>query len=506
MPFPAGALIAGKYRLERLLGEGATGCVMLATHVNHDRLVAVKLVQPWHATDGVDWDLREAGAAARIESEHVARVTDTGVLGDGSSYLVMEYLDGQTLKALLEERRRLPAPLAIAYTMQACEGLAAAHALGIVHRDLKPSNLFLARQTDRSTRVKLLDFGVSRSVRRSAASLADDEASPPFVAWPLYLAPEQILAGDVDRRTDVWALGVVLYEMLAGHTPFDGATLPEVCASILEDTPAPVRTKRPDVPAALEAVVMQCLQRDPKNRFRSIAALARALAVCGTPGARASAERTRRILQRDERNDPSAPKVDSVVPDASLTQTSFGRAVEGIEGILTRSSSRAEVRPPRPIPVVTRQAPETPPAFTTPARPPARALPVMPLLVATGAIAVGIVMGLASHLGDRPSTTASAQGHATPAATPEPAQAVAPSWTAVAMPAPSPPATATPSSVANEGPASRRTPTRHSLPTATATAPAAVTAPAASNGPPRPAPAATKTAAPIGTGGFGGRE
>jgi serine/threonine protein kinase len=505
MPFPAGALIAGKYRLERLLGEGATGCVMLATHVNHDRLVAVKLVQPWHATDGVDWDLREAGAAARIESEHVARVTDTGVLGDGSSYLVMEYLDGQTLKALLEERRRLPAPLAIAYTMQACEGLAAAHALGIVHRDLKPSNLFLARQTDRSTRVKLLDFGVSRSVQRSGASLADDDdASPPFVAWPLYLAPEQILAGDVDRRTDVWALGVVLYEMLAGHTPFDGATLSEVCASILEETPAPVRTKRPDVPAALEAVVLQCLQRDPKNRFRSISALARALAVCGTPGARASAERTRRILQRDERSDPSAPKAETVVPDVSLTQTSFGRAVEGIEGILRRSSSRAELRPPRPAPVVSRRAPETPPAFTMPTAPPARALPVMPLLVATGAIAVGVVMGLASHLGDRAPTTATAQSHKTQAATPEAPPAPAPSWTAVAPP-PSPPAASLPRSVTSEAPASK-TPVRRSLPTTSTTATGATTAAAASNRPPQPAPEGPTIAAPIGTSGFGGRE
>src|SRR5580698_9017878 len=196
LPFPPGSILLGKYRVERLLGEGGMGWVILATHLQLDQRVALKFMHKAQAAgspEGVARFLREARAAARIQSEHVARVSDVGTLEDGAPYLVMEYLERQDRDSLVREQHSLPVAVVIDYARQACEGLAEAHAAGIIHRDLKPANLFLARKSDDSLRVKLLDFGISKLA--PAAGRTSDGATTGtqnLMGSPLYMAPEQM--------------------------------------------------------------------------------------------------------------------------------------------------------------------------------------------------------------------------------------------------------------------------------------------------------------------------
>ena len=305
MPFSPGALVSGKYRIERALGQGGMGCVVLAKHEQLNQQVALKFMHAWLANrspNGAARFLDEARTAARIRSDHVARVSDTGTLDDGSPYMVMEYLEGEDLEALLEERRCLPVSLAIDYALQVSEGLGDAHAVGIVHRDLKPSNLFVARQSDGSVRVKLLDFGISKMRAGQLSPVDIGIASSQPCGSPLYMAPEQMRSSNiVDERVDIWSLGVILYEMLAATPPFLGNTVPEICARVLNEPPEPLRTLRSDLPDAVEAAVMQCLEKDPCRRFQSVAAFARVLAPFGGPNSQAAATRLERMAQERER-------------------------------------------------------------------------------------------------------------------------------------------------------------------------------------------------------------
>ncbi len=302
MPFPPGTVLAGKYRVERLLGEGGMGWVVEATHLQLEQRVAVKFMHPEQAIehpDSVGRFLREARAAARIQSEHVARVSDFGTLENGAPYLVMEYLEGRDLEAELRSRGKLPVLVAVDYAMQACEGLAEAHAAGIVHRDLKPGNLFLARRSDGSVRLKLLDFGISKlSPIPGGTDQASMTSTQALMGSPLYMSPEQLRSSkNVDRRADIWSLGIIVFEMLAGRAPFDGETLPEICARIMAEPPLPLRQARPELSEALAAVVMRCLDKDPKTRFQDVGGLAQGLAPFGTPDMRAVAERIARVAR-----------------------------------------------------------------------------------------------------------------------------------------------------------------------------------------------------------------
>lgn len=384
MPFVSGVIVDGKYRLERPIARGGMGFVVLGRHVQLDQPVALKFMHAWLAhtvPKGAARFLDEARAAACLRSDYVARVSDTGTF-QGSPYMVMEYLEGEDLEALLLRQPILPIALAVRYALQASEGLGEAHAAGIIHRDLKPANLFLARRSDGSVRVKLLDFGISKMVGGvSGPNPAWDSTDPQEAAEmnaavcgsPLYMAPEQMLSSSTtDARTDIWALGVVLYEMLAGVRPFAGDSLADLCARVMDAQPPPLRTHRPEVSVVLESAVMQCLQRDPDCRFQSVSAFAHALASEGTGGTRAAAARIDRIVRgRSIRPSASASTPDALaalVPQDPLTQTSFNRAVAGLAGILNlggqemRASegSQAEITPP---PVTT---PITPPPVTTP--------------------------------------------------------------------------------------------------------------------------------------------
>ena len=294
-----GQILAGKYRIERVLGQGGMGVVVAAMHVQLDERVAIKFLLPeaLESAETVARFAREARAAVKIKSEHVARVSDVGALENGAPYMVMEYLEGHDLSALLRMRGPLAVSEAAVYVLQAIEAIAEAHSLGIVHRDLKPSNLFLTRRADGTPLVKVLDFGISKINRASAMPDAAVTSTSAVLGSPMYMAPEQMIATrDVDGRADVWALGIVLYQLLSGRAPFDGTTMTELCARILQEAPIALRALRPDVPPALEAAVLCCLEKDRVRRFHTVADLAGALAPFAGPEGVASAERARRLL------------------------------------------------------------------------------------------------------------------------------------------------------------------------------------------------------------------
>jgi hypothetical protein len=296
-----GVVLAGKYRVERVLGQGGMGVVLAAHHLQLGQRVALKFLLPEVCTSGeaVARFLREARAAVQIESEHVARVVDVGTLETGSPYMVMEYLEGSDLGDVLQKRGPMPLQLAAGYVLEAMEAVAEAHALGMVHRDLKPSNLFLARRRDGSFIVKVLDFGISKAAQDAHGPSASMTSTHAVMGSPLYMSPEQVRSSkDVDARADIWSLGVILHELLCGRTPFHGETMTAVLAMIAADPPPPLRTVRPDLSPAIEALVLRCLNKDRTQRFQNVAELAYALAPFVGPEAHGPVERISKVLGR----------------------------------------------------------------------------------------------------------------------------------------------------------------------------------------------------------------
>nr|HMR07207.1 serine/threonine-protein kinase [Polyangiaceae bacterium] len=215
-----GDILAGKFRVEKLLGSGGMGMVVAAHHLQLDEPVAIKFLLPEALTNAaaVGRFAREARAATKIKSEHVVRIIDIGSFDSGEPYIVMEYLNGQDLSQLLAARGPLPPDEVAEYILQACEAIVEAHVLGIVHRDLKPANLFVAARMDGTPLVKVLDFGISKVSTGPDLSLTETSA---LMGSPLYMSPEQMAsAKSVDARTDIWALGVILYELVTGKPPF----------------------------------------------------------------------------------------------------------------------------------------------------------------------------------------------------------------------------------------------------------------------------------------------
>jgi serine/threonine-protein kinase len=296
--FQPGQVLAGKYRIERVIGQGGMGIVASVQHVQLEQRMALKLMLPQAMLNGdaVSRFVREARAAARISSEHVARVFDVGTLDTGEPYIAMEYLEGSDIAQLLTTQGRLAPAQAVEYLLQACEALAEAHAAGIVHRDLKPGNLFLVQRVDGQRLVKVLDFGISKMTGASAQSNAPATLTSALMGSPLYMSPEQMGSSKaVDARSDVWALGVVLYEMLSGSPPFNGETLPQVCGMVLNEAPPPLAESAPGLAPLLYQAVARCLEKEPAARFQSVAELANALEPIASPRARQSVERIARV-------------------------------------------------------------------------------------------------------------------------------------------------------------------------------------------------------------------
>ena len=304
-----GDWIAGKYQVERVLGAGGMGVVVAARHAALRQTVAVKLLLPsaMRFPDAPARFLREAQAAVAIRSEHVARVLDVGTLDTGAPYMVMEYLAGKDLRALARERGPLPLDEAVDFVLQSGEALAEAHSLGIVHRDLKPANIFLTTRADGSPLVKVLDFGLSKVTGSGPEQERGLTATDVVAGSPEYMSPEQVRSlKDVDGRTDIWALGVALYELLTGHRPFHGPTAAAVCASVAADTPAPVRSLRPDLPEGIAKVIEGCLVKDRNRRTSTMGELAAALAPFAPPESSPSIERIARMSAGSRASLPDA--------------------------------------------------------------------------------------------------------------------------------------------------------------------------------------------------------
>jgi serine/threonine-protein kinase len=272
-----GDVVGGRFRIDSILGTGGMGIVVAATHLELGHRVAIKFLRDEMVGNPtvVDRFLREARAVVHLRTEHVCRVIDVGRTTDGAPYIVMELLEGVDLQRVVA-RQPLPPSLAAAYVVQACVALAEAHAAGIIHRDLKPANLFVTRSADGTPLLKVLDFGIAKALAETGAQLTHTQGA---LGSPGYMSPEQLQsARDVDVRTDIWALGVTLYQLLSARLPFSGPTLPEIAIKVANDPPAPL-----DTDPRLGAIVMRCLEKSPARRYPDVAALATDLAPCCDP-------------------------------------------------------------------------------------------------------------------------------------------------------------------------------------------------------------------------------
>jgi serine/threonine-protein kinase len=295
----AGDKIGGKYLVERVIGQGGMGIVMLAMHEQLGQRVAIKFLmrEAYGSQDTVKRLLREARATAQLTSEHVTKVMDVGTHDDGAPYLVMEHLRGEDLAAVLKEKGPLPVEQALVYVLQACEGVAEAHARGIVHRDLKPANLFVTSRADGSPLVKVLDFGIAKAWSDDTTTLTSKAT---MMGSPRYMSPEQMTdARAVDVRSDVWAIGAILYELVSGNPAFDGESVVAVCTKVAT-MPAPhlpdLRDQGGKSLRVLDATIQRCLEKEPSARFQSVAEIARALAPIAPEDARVSVQRIERML------------------------------------------------------------------------------------------------------------------------------------------------------------------------------------------------------------------
>jgi serine/threonine-protein kinase len=296
IPVTQGDVLAGKYRVDRILGVGGMGVVVAATHLQLDQRVALKFMLPQGLAHPamVERFSREARAAVRLKSDHVARVLDVGTLASGSPYMVMEYLEGNDLGSIVDQQGPMPIHAAVDCVLQACDAVAEAHSLGIIHRDLKPRNLFLTGRNDGRALVKVLDFGISKH-KGGTGDLALTRTTE-VIGSPNYMSPEQLRsARGADERSDIWALGVILYELLTGQVPFVAESVTQLTAMVLTEPPRSIESLRPDVPKALAAIVGRCLEKDRDRRFASVAELASALEPFAPPDTRDLARRIARI-------------------------------------------------------------------------------------------------------------------------------------------------------------------------------------------------------------------
>ena len=363
-----GDVLAGKYRVERVLGQGGMGVVIAAQHLTLRQTVAVKLLLPeaMERADAVERFLREGRAARSITSEHIARVHDVGTLDSGRPFMVMEYLVGSDLGDILKERGRLPISEAVDYILQACEAIAEAHMLGIVHRDLKPANIFVTRRVDGTPLVKVLDFGLSKITKTDTLEPSLTSANT-VMGSPYYMSPEQVRSlKSIDARADIWALGVILYQLVSDARPFQEESLGALFVQIGAEPPVPIRDHVPDIPDELEAVIYRCLEKAPANRFQTVAELARALAPFASDGARLSIER---ILRTLDDHGPVAVRP----PMGSLPE---------IERPVSDRSSRpsgpqVQIVPPGPTAIPRRSTPSSPPSIDPNAKTPSQSNPAL---------------------------------------------------------------------------------------------------------------------------------
>ncbi|MFT3776534.1 MAG: protein kinase [Minicystis sp.] len=437
VPLTAGEILAGKYKVERVLGKGGMGVVVAAQHLHLRQNVAIKFLLPDATPEVVQRFLREARAAVRLKSEHVTRVLDVGELDGGAPFMVMEYLEGNDLSQVLRKRGPLPVEDAVDYVLQACEAIAEAHQLGIVHRDLKPANLFLTKGADGSPVVKVLDFGISKDTSEAGAEeemqLTRTRA---VLGSPYYMAPEQMRSTrNVDARADIWSLGIILYQLLTKKVPYKAESFVALCIMVVNEDPPPPTTHRPDLPPGLEAAILRALQKKPDERYANITEFAAAIAPFGRASAVTSAERIARV------QGAAVPTIEratsqSIVPPPAATTTgsiasamSSGPSIPSVAAAMPASPTAAGT-PSIPPPSTTEQsagaasaatgaatgAAWTGASQTTQAR--RTGTKIVGIGVGLGALAiVGAIVFMRGGHGDVPSGHAPAAGTTVPAAT-----------------------------------------------------------------------------------------
>jgi hypothetical protein len=486
-----GDVLAGKYRVDKVLGVGGMGVVVAARHLQLDTKVAIKFLLPGMlaSPEAVSRFAREARAAVKITGEHVARVFDVGTLETGAPYMVMEFLEGGDLAAWVQQRGALPVETAVDFVLQACVAVTEAHSLGIVHRDIKPANLFCIRRADGQLTIKVLDFGISKvtDLGGSGPGMSVTKTSA-MMGSPLYMSPEQMQSSkDVDGQTDIWALGVVLYELLAGQVPFNGETLPEVCVKIATQHPPPLHTFRRDVPDGLKDVITRALEKDRARRYRTVAEFAMALGAFAPRRARVSLDRiagmasAAGVATGGLPSPPEASMADTTAapgtmspfghtaPGRTATDTRTGgkrpwiflggaAAVAGIVAlgvVVGRPASRSDVAAPvsaavAPPPQAAAQIAALPAENVLTARTPPEAPPEAPVPTATTSAAMPAAP---------PATSKTAPLHPGPHA--HPGAVATPVMPSPAPPAPAPPPTAAPPPSPPPAPAA---PTHHAAP------------------------------------------
>jgi serine/threonine-protein kinase len=470
--FEPGTLLAGKYRVDRVLGQGGMGVVVAATHMYLGQRVALKFLLPQFLDNQttVERFLREARASAALRGEHVCRVSDVGTLETGSPYIVMELLDGSDLATLLAGRGPLPVELAAHHVLEACIGLAEAHALGIVHRDLKPANLFVTRRLDGTPLVKVLDFGIAKAQHDAVLDLTQTAT---VMGSPGYMSPEQLRSSRVaDARSDIWALGVILYELVSGRPPFVANSITELALRVAMDPLPPLAIA---VSSGFNAVIAQCLEKDPARRFQDVAALARALAPFAGPDGRAVALGAARVLHATPSlaiaHVPAGPGTPTTLSSSAGSATARRRpvpwiavasaAVAAVVGILMITMWRGGSARPT-------AAPADPPAAAAPAASSVESAASPPGSSAAPPATPAMTPS--------PVAPAPAAPAATPAMTPSPvapAPAAPAATSAAATPPPATPAPASPLAT----PETARSPAAHApVPPAAKSAPTEATA------------------------------
>jgi serine/threonine-protein kinase len=400
-----GDVLAGKYRIEDLLGEGGMGAVFRAVHVGLDQKVAVKslLPQMTRSEEHVARFTQEAKTLAKLQSEHVARVFDVGTHENGVPYMVLEYLDGCDLGALVDKRGPLPVEEACDLAIQICAGLADVHAAGIIHRDLKPSNVYVVPRGDGTNIVKLLDFGISKF--QGAAMMTRTTA---IMGSPGYMSPEQMRSTkDVDERADIWALGTILYELLTGRPAFVAENAPMLCLKIASDDPDPPRSVRTELPHAIEHVVLTCLAKSPDARYGNVGEVAGALKPFAP-------ERMRALVD----------KIDAILKSAKIPPRS-GNAATAAKNPHDQPTVRAGGQPEEVLAATVHGERTSPPPILQPRR---RSRSKMGIFVMGSILGAGVAV---AYFGDVQKIRAQIESYvAKPSAHPPPAPSDTPSATA----------------------------------------------------------------------------